>query len=230
MHRYHIAKTIQKIKAREKIRKEETGKIRKILARDFHDDMGNKLASITVLTSTLDLLIKDKSEQLKDVLQNLESISKDLFSGTKSFIWSMDPQSDNMKEIMTYINHFAMDLLKNSGITFNTNPQMDEMPDKIILPMGSSRQIYFIFKEALTNAMVHSGATNIQLNFRMDKVKNQFQIELSDNGSGLKEKRSFGKGLYNMEERAQRIDCRLTYFNNKNGGFNVQFVGTMPTP
>lgn len=230
LHRYHIAKTIQKIKAREKIRKEEISKIRTILARDFHDEMGNKLASITVLSSTLELMIKDKTKQINEALQTLESTAKDLFSGTKSFIWSMDPQSDNLKEIISYINHFAVDLLKSSEITFTLDTPLDDISNEIVLPMGSSRQIYFIFKEALTNAMVHSGATIIQLTCRVNRGKNQFEVELYDNGKGLLNKKSFGKGLFNMKARAKKIKCRLSYYNNKNGGFNVLFVGTIPIP
>jgi signal transduction histidine kinase len=229
LHRYHIAKTIQKIKAREKIRKEEISKIRTILARDFHDEMGNKLASITVLSSTLDLMIKDKTKQINEALQTLESTAKDLFAGTKSFIWSMDPQSDNLKEIISYINHFAVDLLKSSGIRFTIDP-LDEISDEIVLPMGSSRQIYFIFKEALTNAMVHSGATKIHLSCRVYEDKSQFEVELFDNGTGLLNKQSFGKGLFNMKERAKRIKCHLSYNKNKNGGLNVLFTGTIPAP
>ena len=65
MNRYHISKTLKRIKSREKIRIEEIGKIRKLLAQDFHDEMGNKLASITVLSSSLDLLIKNKSRDVQ---------------------------------------------------------------------------------------------------------------------------------------------------------------------
>jgi len=77
--------------------------------------MGNKLASITVLSSSLDLLIKNKSRDVKEILANLEGTAKELFNGTKSFIWSMDPQSDNLREIITYINHFGTQLYDTSN-------------------------------------------------------------------------------------------------------------------
>jgi len=227
LHRYHISRTLQKIKAHEAIRKEEISKIRQILARDFHDEMGNKLASITVLTSALDLLIKEKPQQVQEVLDNLENTSKDLFTGTKSFIWSMDPDSDNLKEIIAYIQHFAVDLLKNSGISFSITPKLDELPT-LVLPMGYSRQIYFIFKEAITNAMVHSNAKSILLLTKVIINKNQFEIELSDNGDGLENEETFGKGLHNMTDRANKINSQLSHFNNKKGGFTVKLQGLLP--
>lgn len=190
--------------------------------------MGNKLASITVLTSSLDILIKDKSKKLEEVLSDLEYTTKELFTGTKSFIWSMDPESDNLKEIIAYIQHFAVDLLKNSGINFILHPQLDRLSSSIHLPMGSSRQIYFIFKEAITNALVHSGATNITLSYRLQLTKKKYHIKLSDDGKGLEDEENYGKGLHNMVIRAKKINCQLAYLNNQNGGFNVKFVGTLP--
>ncbi len=219
---------MQKIRAREAIRREEIKKIRQVLARDFHDEMGNKLAGITVLTSSLDILLTNKSKKVQEVLSSLEYTSKELFTGTKSFIWSMDPESDNLKEIIAYIQHFGVDLLKNSGINFNVEPKIDHLPSTIHLPMGSSRQIYFIFKEAITNALVHSKASNLTLSCRFQETKNAYTVRLSDDGKGLEEKRSFGKGLHNMVARAEKINCQLSYFNNKEGGFIVEFIGTLP--
>lgn len=217
---------MSEIRRREEIRKQEIAKIRKILARDFHDDMGNKLAGITVTTSTLDLLIQDPSPEVKKALQNLEALSKDLFTGTKSFIWSMNPENDSLKEIVAYIQHFAVDALKGTGISFQVLPRVDELDPNINLPMGASRQLYFIMKEAITNAMVHADATELTLTYQ---VSNQtYKLSLRDNGKGMTDGNPYGNGLENMKARSHKINAHLSYYNNKDAGFCVEIVGNLP--
>jgi len=229
MNRYHISKTLKRIKSREKIRIEEIEKIRKLLAQDFHDEMGNKLASITVLSSSLDLLIINKSRDVKEILANLEGTAKELFNGTKSFIWSMDPQSDNLREIITYINHFGTQLYDTSNIKFQLKSPENGSIDNIKLPMGASRQLFFIYKEAMTNTLVHSGARDVVLSCRVNPNNHSFEIELSDDGCGLDINIKPGKGLHNMEERAKKFSYQFTLNNNQNGGLSVIVVGQIPT-
>lgn len=185
------------------------------------------MASILVLTSALDLLIKDKSSEVENTMQSMEETAKDLFTGTKSFIWSMDPESDSLKEIVAYIQHFAVDLLKNGQIDFVLDPPINESEPVVLLPMGASRQLYFIMKEAITNAMVHSQATKLTLSYIASLDRNHFEMALTDNGIGIEKEREFGKGLHNMKERAKKIDCHLSYFNNQPAGFTVKLEGNL---
>ncbi|MCB0506616.1 MAG: hypothetical protein KDC58_14095, partial [Cyclobacteriaceae bacterium] len=61
------------------IRRKEAESLRVMMAQDFHDEMGNKLASIIVLVSTLQMLIKDKDKEIQKALIRIETASKQLF-------------------------------------------------------------------------------------------------------------------------------------------------------
>ena len=213
----------------EKIRIKETEELRVTMARDFHDEMGNKLASIIVLVSTLELLLKDKSLEIKKALKRIESDSKSLFSGTKTFIWSIDPKSDSLYEILNYIIHFGSDLYENTQKGFLVKSIPDNSLAGVIMPVGASRQIFFIFKEAMTNSLVHSNGSEIQFSFKVDQAGSTFSVSISDNGMGLDvDQLASPRGLNNMKSRAEKINCRLSLSNNPEGGLNVTLTGRLP--
>ncbi|MBO9701975.1 MAG: hypothetical protein J7604_17340 [Sporocytophaga sp.] len=72
----------------------EVEKMRTNMAQDFHDEMGNKLASISILTQSLDLklrleLSKSSVEEFK-MLEIIHQTVLEVYDGTKDFIWSVD--------------------------------------------------------------------------------------------------------------------------------------------
>ncbi len=229
IYKLRVNEAINNVLEMEKIRKSETEALRVSMARDFHDEMGNKLASIIVLVSTLELLIKDKTNEIQKALKRIEVDSKSLFSGTKTFIWSIDPKSDSLYEIFNYIIHFGTDLFENTPMDFFVKNQVDDGLAENIMRVGVSRQIFFIFKEAMTNCLVHSKATEINFSFHVDPTSSIFKVTLSDNGLGLDPSLlASPRGLSNMQTRAEKIDCRLSLSNNLEGGLDVTLSGVIP--
>ena len=211
------------------IRKKESESLRLMMAQDFHDEMGNKLASIIVLVSTLQLLIKDKSKDVQKSLVRIEKSSKQLFDGTKSFIWSINPDSDQIGAILRYVNNFGSELFENTPVDFSVVDEIETIDKELRLTVGYSRQLFFIMKEAMTNALMHSKASKVKLSYSIDKPTNLFCIILEDNGSGVSvEKLKSSRGLHNMKSRATKINYNLTFFHNPGGGFGVRIEGEFP--
>lgn len=211
------------------IRKKESESLRLMMAQDFHDEMGNKLASIIVLVSTLQLLIKDKSKEVQKSLARIEKSSKQLFDGTKSFIWSINPESDQLSEIISYVNNFGSELFEHTPITFSVHDKLSRRDLKKRLTVGYSRQLFFIMKEAMTNALVHSKAKNVSLSYWVDLNTNLFCLSLEDDGRGVNpEQLNSSRGLNNMKIRAARIGYSVTFFHNPDGGFGVRIEGEFP--
>lgn len=229
IYKIRITEAINRVLAMEQMRKQETEELRVTMAQDFHDEMGNKLASIIVLGSTLDLLLKDKSKEVKKALDRIEEDSKSLFSGTKTFIWSIDPKSDSLFEIFNYIIHFGTDLYEHTIAEFVIKHHPEERLRRCIMPVGVSRQIFFIFKEAMTNSMVHSNAKTISFDFKVDSSFSFFEVSLADDGVGLTEEQlESSRGLNNMRIRAKKINCHLSFSNNPNQGLTVKLSGDIP--
>ncbi len=221
---YRVKKNLDKLLTIERIRAEELVKVRKRMARDFHDNMGNQLASITVFTNLISLKLKDKSLEINDLLLNIEKHTKSLFNGTKDFIWSMDPDSDNLNELFTYIKDFGEELFENTRIDFFSGK--DDFVEKP-LPSGWSRQIVLVFKEAMTNALKHSQSTEVH--FELNLNENSFVLRLWDNGHGVPaDYLKKGNGFKNMSSRATQIGCTLNILNgNQQYGLAIELKGKL---
>lgn len=216
---YRVRSKLHKVLTIERIRAEELTKVRKKMARDFHDNMGNQLASITVFANLISLKLKDKSDDVNELLQNIEKHTKSLFNGTKDFIWSIDPESDNLTEIFTYIKDFGEELYEKVSVDFYSET-IGLQDQKATVPSGYSRQLVLIFKEAMTNVLKHANASEVY--FVLKLKGNEFVIELKDNGQGLNtEKIGKGQGFKNMRSRASQINCQLDVQSNPQKGGTI---------
>lgn len=206
---YRIHKQVGKVLMVERIRTEEQHNVRKRMARDFHDNMGNQLASITVYVNLISMKLKDSSQEVKDLLESIEKHTKSLYTGTKDFIWSIDPESDELHEMFTYLKDFGEELYHDTDIRFYSS-MTDEIPEQKNLPSGWSRQIVLIFKEAMTNALKHSDGDKVY--FTLSKDEENYILCFKDTSSNtfIFEK-SGGKGLKNMKERAKQIGADLEF-------------------
>lgn len=229
LYQIRINAAVKRVLQIAEIRRKEAESLRIMMAQDFHDEMGNKLASIIVLVSTLQMLIKDKNNEIQKALSRIESASKQLFDGTKSFIWSINPKSDKLEEIISYISNFGGELFEHTNIHFKVENEITKSDLEIELPIGYSRQLFFILKEAMTNCLVHSKAENAKLTFSTKRMKNHLTIIFEDDGRGLSEDQlKSSRGLSNMRSRSKRINYNLNFFHNLKGGLGVKVDGEIP--
>ena len=214
---------IKEIEIIEENSRKEMDAIRKEMAIDFHDEMGNHLASIITMVSTLSIKLSESDKSISDVLIKLENSSKFLYKGTKEFIWSIDPQSDNLFEVLTYLRDKGVEFYSNTSIMFKVTRHFLDNARAITLPIGTSRHLLGIFKEAMTNCLKHSNADELTIDSKINKVTGGFEIILSDNGQGLKEEdiNKSTKGFYNMDTRAEKINAQLILENNQPHGLKI---------
>lgn len=204
---------------------EELENIRGDLSMDFHDNMGNHLASLAMFVGIIRNGIIE-SPKVVDALSKVENLSKAISEGTRDFIWAIDPKNDNLKEIFFYLKDFGTELFENSGIDFQPSVhQIDRL--NFLLPYGYSRQLIPIFKEGLTNCLKHAASTKVSLIF---EVKNEhFIIRLEDNGKGFINKNEYNRcGIKNMYKRAEKINCYLKITSSKFKGTSIALNGFIP--
>ncbi len=204
----------RRLKLLAKLRAEEQSKIRLRTAEDFHDEIGNKLTRINVLTNVL----KNKiplTPEAERILAQIEDNTGQLYSGTRDILWSLKPSNDNLYEILHRIRDFAGELFQDTEVNF-TFTGADEKWRKFRLPMDMSRNLIMIFKEALNNCLKYSKARNVTLDVTL-KNKNVLQLTLKDDGQGFDlQTIKKGNGLNNMNVRAGRLAGRL-YVDSRPG-------------
>ncbi|WP_461788938.1 ligand-binding sensor domain-containing protein [Pedobacter sp.] len=209
-----------------KIKMEEQAKIRKQTAEDFHDDIGNKLTRINVLSEILDKKLAPNSEQ-KELVRLIKENAGLLYTGTKDVLWALDPQSDNFYAIMQRIRDFGIDLFQNTSVSFG----MDVLPESFQnwqMSMEQNRNLTLIFKEVLTNALKHANATKVFVSL-FEEEPGVVQVEVADNGDGFNHQAATnGNGLKNIKNRVNRIHAKLAVFTNPGGGTQIVISGIKP--
>lgn len=198
--------------------------LRQQIANDFHDEMGNKLASITLNSTILALHSQDNIE-LSNTISKIEKTSKALYQHSRDFIWSIDSKSDELHEIFIYLKDFSEDFLESLSINLSIESNVFDKNDKIFLSAYSGRHIVLIIKEVITNAVKHAQCDKLLLSLNIDKQL--FKIIVKDNGTGIKHDEKSGKGLKSIQQRAKTIDCDLVIKNN-GVGTEVTLIGKLP--
>src|SRR6202007_1499618 len=141
-------------------RREENIKVRQEAAEDFHDDLGNKLTRISVLSDMLFTKLDPEKTDQKKLLEEIKQNALALYTGTKDILWAMDTQSDNLYEVINYIREFGVDLYIDTPVNFE-RIGVEKSLSQVKLPIKFNRNIILIFKELLNNALKHAGASQV---------------------------------------------------------------------
>lgn len=206
----------------EKLREEQQAIVRQKTAEDFHDEIGNKLTRINLLTTIAESKLRKSPEELQNILRQIQQNVNSLYRGSKDIIWSLQPDSDYLNEIIFRIRQNTEELLEGSEIRFQYK-EIDAFNKQIKLPVDYSRNMIMIFKEAVNNAVKHSGCTLITLSVQ---IKEQHVLlHLSDNGVGFNALSvNSGNGFGNMDNRAKRIGAQLKWESKAGKGTDISLI------
>ena len=198
--------------------------VRDNISKDFHDDLGNRLARIATLSDLI--LTTSTKRDKKDVLLALKNIKEDsdiLYSGTRDFMFSLKSKSDYTEELFTYLSDFGEEFYQPFDIDFFVKK---DLKDNLKLPYYWNRQIILIFKEVMTNVAKHSKAKKVILELLCSEK--EIEISLLDDGCGFDiEKIKRKNGLLNIKNRALKINAELL-MNSEEGKTIIKLKATLP--
>jgi signal transduction histidine kinase/ligand-binding sensor domain-containing protein len=220
-----VKQRIRKAVQVERIRIKEQEMLRKEIARDFHDEMGNQLTRIINYVSLLKL-DGNNGHNHAELYGKVEASAKYLYTGTRDFIWAIDPVNDELSRLFIHIRDFGEKIFEEKNISFRA---FNEMKDKIKLPYGFSREANLIFKEAMTNAFKYSDAKNVTWSLRRHN-DDGYEMILEDDGRGFCPGDENANGLKNIRERADRINAILRIHSEKKVGTKITLSFKLKTP
>ena len=112
-------------------------------------------------------------------------------------------------------------MFDKTGIRFDVRNLTDELRT-VTLPMGESRHLVLLFKEAISNTLKHAQATEVTLMFGVEN--REMAIQWQDNGKGFRpDQTRQGNGLTNIQTRAQKIGGTATFQTVEGKGTTVVF-------
>lgn len=209
-----VRQRVKKMIYTERIRIEEVENLRKEIARDFHDEMGNQLTRIINYVSLLKLNGTQDNSPQTQLYAKVEDSAKTLYAGTRDFIWAIDPMNDELSQLFIHLRDFGVKLFEEKNISFRA---YNEIKQTVKLPGGFTREANLIFKEAMTNAFKHSGAANVSL--KLMYSKEHYEVVFEDDGGGFHPQQvEKSNGLKNIRERAEKIGAVLGIQSNPGHG------------
>ena len=196
---------IQKIIALERLR---SG-----IAKDLHDDMGSSLSSIQIMSQ----MAKHDVSKAGKYLEYIGRQSSDIIQYMEDLLWVIQPENDRLKDLKQKIQDYILPLADSKGIIADITIPKDI--ENTFLPIKVKKNLYLVIKEALNNALKHSGATEISLNIGYNS--GFLETRISDNGVGFDIPKSSedlkGYGLDNMRNRIHEVGGNFSIETDSNG-------------
>ncbi|MCS6824172.1 MAG: histidine kinase [Cytophagaceae bacterium] len=195
--------------------------IRQQLAKDFHDEIGNKLSAIALHTHVV-LHKQLTSEEYKKTMEKIGALSRQLYESSRDFIWSIDTKNDELSALYYYIKDFGEEYFELLNIKFYAQHFPHNIP---VLKFSNycNRQIIMIFKEAMTNAARHSQCKKVT--FIMSISEKEILFKLIDDGIGFYNiELNKGRGLQNMMHRADNIHAHLEINPMSRAGTEITLI------
>ncbi|MBN1349352.1 histidine kinase [candidate division KSB1 bacterium] len=225
-YRYRLKENIKRSLEIERIRMAENERVRKTLAADFHDELGQKLTRISLFSEILKRKLGKALLDADQYIDKIIEVSKELSQSTRDFIWTLDPDQDTLHDAMIYLKDFGDDMFDKTGIEFRVSGISNELK-QVRLPVEWRRHLTLIFKEAMNNVLKHADCKKVA--FKIEFAHKQLMISLTDDGVGYDHgKISEGKGIHNMKHRAKAIGSQITFSSENGQGTIICFSGEMP--
>lgn len=197
-YRYRLAKAL------------EVARVRDRIARDLHDEIGSTLSSVALYSEVA--LREGGANGSSGTLELIGESTSQMMESMNDIVWAVNSKNDDLLHVARRMRAFAARLTEAAGIAldFHFDEALAERP----LSMMQRKNLYLVFKEAVNNAVKHSGAARITVRFFQEQGEYVLQVE--DDGSGFEEAglviaadSGRGNGLGNMRTRANEMKGRI---------------------
>ncbi|MEO7047508.1 MAG: histidine kinase, partial [Ferruginibacter sp.] len=184
------------------------------ISADMHDEIGSGITHIALISELIQTQQKNPAELKKDI-NVIATSARKLVQTMSEIIWALNPHNDTLENLLAYTREQAHQYFEPLKMQFNINFP-DIVPD-IKLSNVQRRNLYLVTREALNNAMKHSGADTIEL--KVDITKTSVYFYVTDNGKGMNEinNNHSSNGIRNMKKRIKDIGGTIEWLTNDNG-------------
>lgn len=194
------------------VREEELAR----LSREIHDELGQLLTCARMDLSRIDLG-RFRREEVTAV-EHAKTIITEAVDVVRAIATRLRPRVLDEFGLVAAIEWLAAEVSRHTDVRCHLTPPTEEP----VLDGDSSIALFRIFQEALTNAVKHASATDIDI--LIDVTPDELRLEVSDNGVGITTaQRSAGQsfGLLGMRERALILGGELEVTGTPGEGTRV---------
>ncbi|WP_052573700.1 sensor histidine kinase [Haloferula sp. BvORR071] len=191
------------------------------IGQDLHDGLCQHLVATAFSASLLQHKLEAKHVQEAGEAAKIVELLDDSITQARDLSKGLYPVPLEKDGLETALQSLADGTTKRTGIKCTL-----DVPDRPVdLEKNITIHIYRIAQEAINNAVKHSGAERILIEF--EAADDRFDLKVSDDGKGLPANpppapAEGGMGLHIMDYRARAIGAKLEVAEAKNGGTSVR--------
>lgn len=206
-------------------RERELERERSRIAQDIHDDLGASLTRIGMLSQSAVDDMPDAARATSS-LHQIYQTARDLTRAMDEIVWAVNPRHDTLDSLINYVARFAHDFLSAAQIRCRLDTPL-QTPE-VTVRSEIRHNLFLAFKEALNNAVKHSGATEVRV--KLELPPDGLRLAIMDNGAGLasvkhpsnRDRVSSGYGLAGIQSRLQQINGHAQIHSPPGGGTTVE--------
>jgi signal transduction histidine kinase len=177
------------------------------IARDLHDEVGANLGSISLLAQVM-----ERKPSATDAVQ-VREIATQTIDTLRDIVWFIDPTHEHLGDLVARMEETSRRIAGHLRFSFQARGDFHSAN----LSLEFRRNAVPILKEALHNALKHSGGTAIEV--RVSRSGNRFRLEIEDNGAGFDPAAHFGgNGLKNMRKRGLEMHGQVEFRSSPGKG------------
>jgi signal transduction histidine kinase/ligand-binding sensor domain-containing protein len=182
--------------------RERLHKERARIARDIHDDIGNRLTTITLLTGLAQRDGADPARAAEHV-RRIAGAARQVTDSLDEIVWAVNPRNDSVPQVVDYVGQFAVEFGRTAGLRVRVD--LPARPPARTISAEARHGLFLVVKEALNNVVRHAGAQEVAL--RMSVEESRLDIVIEDDGTGFTPGADApaGDGLGNMRQRVAEI-------------------------
>jgi signal transduction histidine kinase len=190
------------------------------IAHDLHDELGSGITEIGMLAARAKSAA-NPDEKRSRYLEQVGDKAREMVTALDEIVWATNPSHDSLASLVSYFCLYADRFLKLASITwrFEGPPAATELA----VDSRHRHQLFLAFKEALTNVVRHSEATEVRLSIQLQP--DGLHLTIADNGRGLSSgaRTEEMDGVDNMRSRIEQLGGRFEITSAGGHGTTVRF-------
>ncbi|UGB29996.1 sensor histidine kinase [Metabacillus sp. B2-18] len=184
---------------------------RQRIARDLHDTLGQKLSMIGLKSDLARKIIYKDPEQAKNEMKEIQQTARTALNEVRKMVSQM--RGIRIKEEMVHVKQ----ILKAAQINLVCDQEMVLSN----VPLLTENILSMCLKEAVTNVVRHSKASNCYLSLEQNST--ELIMTIKDDGIGFEDLTiAKGNGLSGMRERLDFVNGNLEIKNEKGTSLTIR--------
>jgi len=190
------------------------------IAQDLHDELGSDITEISMLAARA-RFVAAPDEKRNQHLEQVRDKAREMVAALDEIVWAMNPRHDSLGSLVSYFCLYAERFLALANIAWRLEDKpgfSDHMVDS-----RHRHQLFLAFKEALTNVVRHSGASEVRLSIQVQD--NLVRLTVADNGRGFSPELHTEEmdGVNNMRTRIEKLGGRFEITGQTGSGTVLRF-------